>query len=126
MTKSGTDALHGDLFEFLRNTDLDANNLFLNETGHHADHEAKPVWGNNRRGDHHRRLYFGSYQGTRQVDGEGAGSLESVVLPPLTNNRTAATLGSEFCGETGKNGGVGVACDGSNINPIALSLLNLN
>ena len=127
VTKSGTDALHGDLFEFLRNTDLDANDFFLNETG-----QPRPIMKQNQFGGtiggaiiKHKLFYFGSYQGTRQVDGEGAGSLESVVLPPLTNNRTAATLGSEFCGETGKNGGVGVACDGSNINPIALSLLNL-
>jgi Carboxypeptidase regulatory-like domain len=127
VTKSGTDSLHGDLFEFLRNTDLDANDFFLNETG-----QPRPIMKQNQFGGtiggaiiKHKLFYFGSYQGTRQVDGEGAGSLESVVLPPLTSNRSAATLGSEFCGQAGKNGGVAVACDGSNINPIALSLLNL-
>ena len=72
----------------------------------------------------HKLFYFGSYQGTRQVDGEGSASLESVVLPPLTSNRSAAALGAEFCGQKGKNGGAAVACDGSNINPIALNLLN--
>ena len=30
VTKSGTNQLHGDVYEFLRNTDLDANNFFLN------------------------------------------------------------------------------------------------
>src|SRR5580704_7883598 len=30
VTKSGTDSIHGDLFEFLRNTALDANDYFLN------------------------------------------------------------------------------------------------
>jgi len=33
VTKSGTNALHGDLFEFLRNNDLNANNFFSNRSG---------------------------------------------------------------------------------------------
>jgi hypothetical protein len=32
-TKAGTNAWHGDLFEFLRNTSLNANNFFANEAG---------------------------------------------------------------------------------------------
>jgi len=33
VAKSGTDNFHGDLYEFLRNTDLDGNNFFLNGQG---------------------------------------------------------------------------------------------
>jgi Carboxypeptidase regulatory-like domain len=33
ITKSGTNALHGDLWEFLRNQNLDANNFFSNASG---------------------------------------------------------------------------------------------
>jgi hypothetical protein len=33
VTKSGTNALHGSLFEFLRNEDADANDFFLNNNG---------------------------------------------------------------------------------------------
>ncbi|HMF79708.1 MAG TPA: carboxypeptidase regulatory-like domain-containing protein [Bryobacteraceae bacterium] len=33
ITKSGTNALHGDLWEFLRNQNLDANNFFSNAAG---------------------------------------------------------------------------------------------
>ncbi len=126
VTKSGTDAIHGDAFEFNRNTIFNANDFFLNATG-----QPRAVMKQNQFGGtvggaiiKHKLFYFGSYQGTRQVDGEGSASLESVVLPPLTSNRSAAALGAEFCGQKGKNGGVAVACDGSNINPIALNLLN--
>ena len=34
MTKSGTNALHGSAFEFLRNTDLDARNYFSSDRAH--------------------------------------------------------------------------------------------
>ncbi len=74
-----------------------------------------------------RFFIFGSYQGSRQVNGLSQGSSSSNFLPPLTDDRSAATLGQEFCGQTGafKPGvGVTIACDGSNINPVALKILN--
>ncbi|MGB2589003.1 MAG: carboxypeptidase-like regulatory domain-containing protein, partial [Candidatus Acidiferrum sp.] len=121
VTKSGGDTIHGDLFEFVRNDIFNANDFFLNRTGQPRAEMKQNQFGGTVGGPiiKHKLFYFGSYQGTRQVDGEGSASLESVVLPPLTNDRSAAALGSEFCGQAGKNGGVGVACDGSNINPIA-------
>jgi hypothetical protein len=126
VTKSGTDSIHGDLFEFNRNDIFNANDYFLNSTG-----EPRPELKQNQFGAtlggpvlKHKLFYFGSYQGTREISGEGAASLQSVVLPPLTNDRSAATLGQTFCGQTGFFGGIGVACNGSNISPVALSLLN--
>lgn len=126
VTKSGGDSIHGDVFEFVRNDIFNANDFFLNRTGQPRAEMKQNQFGGTVGGPiiKHKLFYFGSYQGTRQVDGEGSASLESVVLPPLTNDRSAAALGSEFCGQAGKNGGAGVACDGSNINPIALQLLN--
>jgi hypothetical protein len=39
-----------------------------------------------------RVFFFGSYQGTRQVNGLSPLSLSSNTLPALTSNRTAASL----------------------------------
>lgn len=125
VTKTGTNHIHGDAFEYLRNTALNANDFFLNSTG-----QSRPVLRQNQFGftvggpvKKDKLFYFGSYQGTRQTNGEGA-SLASSFLPLLTNDRSRSALGSEFCGQTGAMGGVAVACDGSNINPVALALLN--
>ncbi len=46
--KSGTDKYHGDVFEFLRNTALDARNYF-NTTGRQSASAAKRVWRHLRR-----------------------------------------------------------------------------
>jgi hypothetical protein len=74
-------------------------------------------------------LFFGSYQGTRQVNGIAAGQSRtactaSLSEPPLTNDRTAAELGGMFAGMTGVHGGTPIKPDGSNINLAALALLN--
>src|SRR5581483_279011 len=117
---------HGVLYEFLRNDKLNANDFFLNSTGQpRASFKQNqfggtvggPIWKD-------KLFFFFAYQGTRQVNGLGSSSLSSVILPAVTNDRSAATLGREFCGQKGAFGGAGVACDGSNINPVALSLLN--
>ncbi|MGH9466506.1 MAG: carboxypeptidase regulatory-like domain-containing protein [Terriglobales bacterium] len=126
ITKSGTDQFHGDLFEFNRNTVFNANDFFLNSTGQPRADMKQNQFGGTLGGPivHHKAFFFLSYQGTRQIDGEGAGSLSSVILPALTADRSPAALGAAFCGQKGKNGGKAVACDGSNINPIALKLLD--
>src|SRR5204862_2732764 len=78
-----------------------------------------------------RLFFFGSYQGTRQVNGlDPTASLSTVILPPLTNDRSAVTIGSQFCPANKAPaaqsryltfaGGVQVACHGSNINTVVL------
>lgn len=126
VTKSGTNQLHGSVFEFFRNEVLNANDFFLNSTG-----SPRPVFKQNQFGFtlggrliKDKFFWFGSYQGTRQVSGEGSNSLQSSFLPPITNDRSASTLGMEFCGQSGAFGGVPVACNGSNISPVAVNLLN--
>ncbi|MGH9480622.1 MAG: carboxypeptidase regulatory-like domain-containing protein [Terriglobales bacterium] len=129
VTKSGTNQFHGDAFEFLRNTVFDANDFFLNSAG-----RPRPVLRQNQFGGtfggpliRDKVFIFTSYQGTLQTNGEGNTSLQSVKLPLFSataSGRTAAALGQEFAGLKGLQGGVAVAPDGSNINPVALALLN--
>ena len=130
VTKSGTDDLHGSAFEFLRNDVLNANDFFFNRTG-----KQRPVLKQNQFGltaggplRRDRLYYFGSYQGTRQTNGLASGQARlscsaSIVMPPLTNDRSPEALGALFAGMTGEFGGMAVKADGSNINPVALSLL---
>jgi hypothetical protein len=129
ITKSGTNQFHGDLFEFLRNTDLDANDYFRNSIG-----QSRPVLRQNQYGGviggpilKNKLFFFFSYQGWKQTNGIGATSLQSVFLPLISagaSGRTAAALGAEFAGQAGQQGGTKIAADGSNINPVALALLN--
>ena len=125
VTRSGTPQFHGTLFEFFRNNVLNANSFFFNSTG-----QARPVLKQNQFGGNlggpvirNRTFFFFSYQGTRQRNGLSGSSSLSLPLIPVA--RTRAALGQAFQGLRGTRGGPTVLADGSNINPIALSLLNL-
>ena len=132
ITRTGGSDFHGTVFEFLRNESLNANDFFLNRT-----HESRPVLRQNQFGfglggpvKKDKLLFFGSYQGTRQVNGIAAGQSRtactaSLSEPPLTNDRTPSGLGKLFAGLAGAQGGTAIKPDGSNINPVALTLLNL-
>jgi hypothetical protein len=80
ISKSGTNAFHGDVYEFLRNSALDANDFFSNATG-----LPKPTYRRNQFGAaaggpirKDRTFIFGDYEGIRQA--EGAPSSNSTVL----------------------------------------------
>ncbi len=126
VSKSGTNELHGSLWEFFRNDALNANDFFLNRNG-----QPRPILRQNQFGGtiggpiiKQKTFFFGSYQGTLQKNGQAPGALQSTFLPPLTDDRSAAALGKLFAGQSGAFGGSAVAADGSNINPVALALLN--
>ena len=142
LTKSGSNAFHGTLFEFFRNEDLDANGFFEN-----AENTGKQVLRQNQFGGtfggpikKDKLFFFGSYQGTRQLNGVSASSSESVFLPPIPGGDRsgpgfAAALGAANCAANHPGspnfstfsslfGGMQVACDGSNISPVAIALLN--
>src|SRR5580704_9979192 len=131
ITKTGTNQYHGTIFEFLRNDILNANDFFLNSTGQTRSSLKQNQFGFALGGPikKDKLLFFGSYQGTRQVNGTAAGQAgiactATLIEPPLTNDRSAAALGKLFDGMKGALGGVAIAPDGSNVNPVALALLN--
>src|SRR5712671_6869788 len=128
-TRSGTADLHGNVYYFGRNEALDANNFFANETevprGEFRRSQPGGTLGGPIPRSKRRAFFFVSYQATRDVNGASlATSVSSLSLPPIPLVRTPATLGSVFGGQTGLFGGVAVAPDGSNINPVALNLLS--
>jgi hypothetical protein len=145
VTKDGTNEIHGTLFEFFRNTDLNANDFFRNNSlpVDGVPTNSRQVLKQNQFGGvvggpikKDKLFYFVSYQGTRQINGAAAQGYSAPTLLPIPDTRTAAAVGAEFCpgGPDGGNSstttpflaGVPVAqvkCDGSNINPVALAML---
>jgi hypothetical protein len=134
ISRTGPNRWHGSAWEFLRNDALNANDFFAKRNG-----QPRPVLRQNQFGfdiggplKKNSTYVFGSYQTTLQKNGASSLSLVTAILPQLTGDRSAATLGAQFCpanqpqnpGYMTAGGGVQVACDGSNINPVALSFLN--
>ena len=137
VTKSGTNEFHGSVFEFFRNEDLNANSFFQNRDGGGK----QQVFKQNQFGGaiggpimKDKLFFFGSYQGTRQLNGVAAAGTSNTILPPLpAGDRSAAgyrgQLGAALCPANHPEDSsystflafllpsIQVACDGSNINP---------
>jgi len=73
ITKSGTNALHGSAFEFLRNTDFDAKNYFDSTRATLQRNQFGGTFGG--AVVKNRVFFFGDYQGTRQHEGIPTGNL---------------------------------------------------
>jgi hypothetical protein len=71
ITKSGTNEFHGDVWEFLRNDKLDANNFFANASGANLPPFRQNQFGGTVGGPilRNRTFFFGSYEGLRQAEG---------------------------------------------------------
>ncbi|MBV9770633.1 MAG: carboxypeptidase regulatory-like domain-containing protein, partial [Bryobacterales bacterium] len=142
VTKSGSNSFHGTLFEFFRNEDLDANGFFENAEGTGKQILRQNQFGGTFGGPikKDKLFFFGSYQGTRQLNGVSSAGSSSVFLPPIpAGDRSTpafqAALGAENCAANHPGdpnfstfasafGGLQIACDGSNISPVALAILN--
>ena len=146
VTKSGSNAWHGTAFEFFRNSILNANDFFYNANNPAATN-TKQVLDQNQFGGviggpikKDKLFIFGSYQGTRSRNGVAPQGLTSgVSLPPLPpGNRSApgyqAALGAAMCPANHPSDpaayntlfGINeIACNGSNISPVAMNILNL-
>ena len=73
VTKSGSNAFHGNAFEFLRNTDLDARNYFSPTRGVFRQNQFGGTIGGPIR--HGKIFFFMDYQGTRQTQGIDTGTI---------------------------------------------------
>jgi len=87
ITKSGTNSIHGDAFEFLRNDKLDSRGFFDPERGVFRRNQfgyavGGPLWKN-------KIFWFTDYQGTREAQGASTG---------LVQVPTAAMRGGDFSG----------------------------
>jgi len=138
VTKSGTNTWHGTAFEFFRNTHLNANDFFANRNGAGKEPLSQNQFGGVLGGPikKDKLLIFGSFQRTGQKDGVDPSGHSNPTLPPIPGgDRNApgfqAALGAAFCHQPtfpqliGFTTAVGVACDGSNINPVAMNILRL-
>ena len=95
-TKSGTNAFHGDAWEFLRNTDLNANDYFNNR-----NHVARPAFHRNQFGFtlggpilRNKTFFFVDYEGIR-------------ASQPRSATSTVPTLAEDQMIETGNFSGLG-------------------
>jgi len=71
ITKSGTNQLHGDVFEFLRNTDLDARGFYDPSRGKFIQNQFGATAGGRIIRD--KLFFFADYQGTRLIIGQSTG-----------------------------------------------------
>ncbi len=96
ITKSGANSFHGNVYEFLRNKVLNANDFFLNAKG-----RPRPVLTRNQFGGtlggpiaQDKTFFFVAYQGTRERN--GASLTNSLTFPNipsgLTDNRSDTAL----------------------------------
>ena len=84
VTKSGTNAFHGDVFEFLRNTDLDARNYFSPTRGAFDQNQFGGTAGGPIRKN--KLFFFADYQGTRLTQGLDTGQIPVPSLEDRTGN----------------------------------------
>lgn len=134
VTKGGSNAFHGTIFEYLRNEALNANDFFFNKTA-----QPRGVLKQNQPGftfggpiKRDKLLFFTSYQATRQRNGISPECSTTFSGPPLTDNRSAGALGALFAGQptfiqelTGLPIGPTVLANGSNISTQALNLMQM-
>ncbi|MGH9764771.1 MAG: hypothetical protein ACREDR_25270, partial [Blastocatellia bacterium] len=118
ITKSGTNGFHGQVYEHFQNSALNAAPFFFNASTVIPQSQKVPALHRNSFGGDiggpiikDKLFFFVSYQRTQATDALKGTSTFTVPLA-LTNDRSAATIASEF--------GLTV----SQVNPAALALLN--
>ncbi|HEX4074341.1 MAG TPA: carboxypeptidase regulatory-like domain-containing protein, partial [Candidatus Acidoferrales bacterium] len=92
VTKSGSDSFHGDVFEFLRNTDLDAKNYFAATRGTFRQNQFGGTLGGPVK--RQKVFFFADYQGTRT--NEGITSPQTAVPSIQDRGGNLSDLASSF------------------------------
>ena len=84
VTKSGTNQFHGDLFEFLRNGDLNANDFFSNAANRPRDTYKRNQFGGTIGGPikHDKLFFFGGYQRTT-LRSDGTANTAFIPTPAM-------------------------------------------
>ncbi len=125
ITRSGTNAFHGELYEYFQNSDLNAAPFFNNASPAYASaHELDPFLVRNQFGatfggpiKKDKIFFFLSYQGMRDAD--AGDSLGQATVPlGLTNDRSLTGLANMYAATTGKT----IAA--SQISPVTQTLFN--
>ncbi|MGC2636038.1 MAG: TonB-dependent receptor [Acidobacteriaceae bacterium] len=99
-TKSGTNSWRGSMFEFLRNTDLDARNYFSLERAEFHQNQFGATLGGPVRKD--RVFFFADYQGTRIAEGVDTGQISVPTASERRGNFVDPATGqSELTGCVG-------------------------
>jgi hypothetical protein len=141
LTKSGSNQFHGDAFEFFRNADLDANDFFYNRDSCKAYSSGScphQVLNMNQFGGtiggpikKDKIFFFGSYEGTREKNGVASQGFTDAVLAPIPGGPRSTSTTSAWAQQlvalncANFSFGPNLACNGSNLNPVALNILNL-
>lgn len=100
VTKSGTNQLHGDAFEFLRNTDLDARNYFSPTRGTFDQNQFGGTFGGPIQ--RNKAFFFADYQGTRLTQGVDTGQIPVPSMQDRAGN--LSDLASSFATTAIENG----------------------
>jgi hypothetical protein len=120
LTKSGTNAIHGEVYEHFQNSDMNAAPFFYNAS---PTLEPKvPFLNRNAFGGtlggpikKDKLFYFVSYQGVRIADGQTA-TVPAYVPLSLTNDRSTAGIIAAVAGQ-------GTTISASQISPVSLAIL---
>ncbi|MFY9532190.1 MAG: carboxypeptidase regulatory-like domain-containing protein, partial [Candidatus Acidiferrales bacterium] len=116
VTKSGTNEIHGDFYDFFRNKVLDARNPFDSTVADWKQNQFGATLGAPIKKD--RTFIFGSYEGNRQIEGQSSGNVfvptsqeaagnfsaaGSTFTGTLSNAFFAGIIGARTTGNTGQN-----------------------
>lgn len=119
--KTGASSFHGGLWEYFRNTSLDAHDYFLGKVvikqNIFGGDLGGPVGNHAKYG-----FFYVNYQGTRQRSGDSPGTYITTAIPVLPTDRSAGNLESVFSSPAVTN------CPAVNltyIDSVALALLNV-